>query len=442
MSNRYKLSRRTFLRGVLGGATLAMGLPPLEAFFNNNGTAYAIDGAFPKRFGLFFWGNGILPERWIPTDTGDQWTLSEQLQPLAGIKSDVTVLTGFEVKTGNPVPHGSGPPGVLTGDAPLIRGDSSTFSGPSLDQQIAAAIGGETRFRSLEVGVVPGVRGLSHSGPDNINPAESDPVALFERLFGVEFRAPGEAPIIDPKLSWRRSVLDSVMSDANSLKRRLGSKDKQRLDQHFDAVRDLELRIARLQEDPPNLAACARPMAPAALPDIDGRPQLSARARVMSDLITMAFACDLTRVLSFWYSAPVSNALFPNAGAGHHQLTHDEPGGQPQVNQIVISIMEDFAYLISSLRAIPEGDATLLDNSVVLATTDVSYGRTHQIDEYPIVLAGSACGALKTGFHYRSETQENTSLISLSLLRAMGVQVAEFGVGPGNVKDGLSLLET
>jgi hypothetical protein len=439
--SRFKLSRRTLLRGMLGGAGIALALPPLEAFFDDNGLAYALDGTFPKRFGLFFWGNGIIPERWIPQTTGADWELTDQLAPLASVKDQVTVITGMEVKTGNPAAHISGPAGFLTGDGVFTVGDHDTFQHPSIDQLMAAAIGGDTRFRSVEVGVEPGVRGLSYNGPNSLNPPESDPAVLFERLFGGGFRVPGEEPIIDPKLSIRRSILDSVLTDANQLRGRLGATDKARLDQHLSGVRDLELRIARLEEDPPNLAACMRPAVPGALPDIEGRPQMSARSRVMADLVTMAFACDLTRVLSFWYSHPVSNVLYGQATAGHHQLTHDEPGEQPQLHEIVVNIVSDFAALVEALRAVPEGDGTLLDNSAILATTDVSYGRTHQIDEYPILLAGTACGALRTGFHYRSETQENTSHIALSLLRAMDVPTASFGVDAGKVTTGLSEIE-
>ncbi len=438
---RRPLSRRTVLRGMLGGTALAMALPPLDAFFDSAGKAYASNGAFPSRFGLFFWGNGIIPERWVPADDGPDWTLSEQLAPLAEVRRDVTLLSGFEVKTGNPIAHVSGPAGLLTGTGLQISGNDHTFAGPSLDQIIAAAIGGDTRFRSLEVGVEPGVSGLSHNGPGSVNPPETDPVALFERLFGAGFRAQGEEPIIDPRLALRRSVLDSVMDDATRLRTRLGAVDHARLDQHFEAVRDLELRIARLQEDPPALAACGRPAAVEPISDIDGRPQMGERARIISDLVTMAFACDLTRVLSYWYSNPLSDVLYPAATAGHHQLTHDEPGDQPQVHEIVVSIVQGYAQLVSALRAIPEGDGTLLDNTILLGTTDVSYGRTHQIDEFPMLIAGTGCGRLKTGFHYRSTTNENTSLVSLSILQAMGVQVPEFGVDAGRVDRGLSEIE-
>lgn len=442
-NNKFKLSRRTFLRGLVGGTALTLGLPPLEAFFNDNGTAYAVDGTFPRRFGLFFWGNGVIPERWIPegTGAGDQWSLSDQLQPLARVKDSISVITGLEVKTGNPKAHISGPAGFLSGSGILQRGDDQTFAAPTIDQIMAAEIGGDTQYRSIEVGIQPDVSGLSYNGPDSLNPPIADPTALFERLFGANFRAPGDEPIIDPKLSIRRSILDSVMEDQRRLNNRLGANDRIRIEQHLSAVRDLELRIARLEEDPPNLAACLRPEAPPEIPPIEGRPQMSARAQVMADLVTMAYACDLTRVLSFWYSQPVSNVLYPETTAGHHQLTHDEPGDQPQCHQIVRSIMSDFAYLIDALRSIPEGEGTLLDNSVILGTTDVSYGRTHQIDEYPIILAGSACGRLRTGIHYRSETQENTSLVSYSLLRTMGVNISEFGTDAGRVTQGLSDIE-
>ena len=440
-SKKHSLSRRTFLRGTLAGASLALGLPPLEAMFDVNGSAYATCGSFPRRFGMFFWGNGVIPEKWIPATEGPDWELSEQLTPLASIKPNLAVLSGLEVKTGNSDPHGSGPAGLLSGNDVMTIGDHRTYGGPTFDQILAREIGGDTAFRSLEVGVAPSVPGLSFSGPDARNPPVWDPAALFERLFGATFRAPGDEPIIDPTLSLRRSVLDAVADDAGRLRTRLGVVDQQRLDQHLDSVRDLELRIARLQEDPANLAACSRPDAPLPLPDIDGRPQMSARSRVISDLVTMAYACDLTRVLTFWHSQPVSDILYPGAEAGHHALTHDEPGEQPQVNAIVIQIMQDFAYFIESLRSVPEGDGTLLDNSVILGTTDVSYARTHQIHEYPLLVAGTCCGALRNGFHYRSVSQESATHVPLSIMRAMGAAIPEFGGDAGRVTDGLSQLE-
>jgi hypothetical protein len=216
------------------GSAVGIGLPPLEAFFNSNGTAYAADGSFPQRFGLFFWGNGILPERWIPSTEGADWTLTDQLAPLADVKSHVTLLTGMEVKVQNLVAHATGPGGFLSG-APLItKGDDYTFAAPSLDQMIAAEVGQQTLYRSLEVGVQPDGIGHSFNGPDSRNPAETDPIKLFQRLFGDGFREPGDAPIVDAKWALRRSVLDSVMGDASQLKKRLGVNDQRRFDLHVD----------------------------------------------------------------------------------------------------------------------------------------------------------------------------------------------------------------
>jgi hypothetical protein len=348
----------------------------------------------------------------------------------------------MSLKTGNSIPHGSGPAGILSG-APLIvrTGEDFTFSAPSIDQTIANVVGRETRFRSLELGVRP-EQGLSYNGPDSRNPPESSPRKVFDRLFGSGFTAPGEEPVIDPKLRLRRSVLDAVLRDADRLKGRLGAQDKLRLEQHLEGVRDLERRIQRLEENPPTLESCAVPAMPAEdYPDVDGRPPLAEISRVMAELVAMALACDQTRVFSLFYTYPVNNILFPGLPEGHHRLTHDEPGEQPLVNQIVVSIITELRHFIETLKNVPEGDGTLLDNCAVLCTSDVSFGRTHSLDDYPIIIAGTACGALKKGIHYRSPSGENASMVLLSLVRAMDLAVTSFGVGPGMVDEGLGAIE-
>jgi hypothetical protein len=442
MASRLSLSRRHVLRGMLGGAAISLGLPVFEAQMNSAGRAWANGSGFPRRFGLFFWGNGNLPDRWNPTTTGADYELSEQLAPLAAVREHMTVITGMSVMTGNVIPHGSGPAGFL-GGAPLIPrgGDNYTFAGPSIDQVIAREIGGETRFRSIEFGAAAR-SGLSYNGPDSINPPEQSPFELFERIFGADFRAPGEEAIIDPTIALRRSVLDAVLEDARDLQRGLGANDRARLDQHLSGIRDLENRLARLEADPPNLASCRRPEAPEPhYPDFDGRPQLSAKNRAMCDVIALAAACDQTRVFSNWFSFPVNNLLFQGAEAGHHQLTHDEPGDQPQVHAIVLQLMAELRYFVQALQAIPEGDGTLLDNTALLATSCVSLGRTHSLDEYPILLFGRAGGALRNGFHYRPSSRDNASKVMLTLMRAVGVTAPSFGQEGGFTTDTVDALE-
>ena len=439
------ISRRTVLRGMLGGAAVSVGLPPLEAMFNCSGTAYAAGGGLPLRFGLFFWGNGNLPERWTPTGEGADWSLSEQLMPLAAVKDLITVVSGMSLHTDNIFPHTSGSAGILTGCNLLSYEDGredGTFALPSIDQLIASHIGGDTIYRSLETGVLPGTDGNSYNGPNNKNPPELSPHAFYERIFGASFREPGEEGVVDPSIALRRSVLDAVMGDIQRLDTRVGAADKARLDQHFTGVRELELRLARLQEDPPNLASCLRPEAPSlAFPEVDGRHPIRDIHRAMADLLVMAVACDQTRVFSHWFSDPLNNKLFPEATMGHHSLTHDEPGEQPEVNMVTTFIMGELAYLVEQLSLVPEGDETLLDHMLVLATSETSRGQTHSFEEMPLVLAGGACGSIRQGIHHRSYTADNTSHVMLSAVRAMGISAPNFGVDGGEVSDGLSEIE-
>jgi hypothetical protein len=433
------LSRRSLLRGVFRGSAVALSLPFLELFLDRR--ALACGGAIPKRFGLYCWGNGNIPSRWTPTGSGTDWELSEQLASLAPVKDLVTVVSGFSVKLTNAVPHSSGAAGLLSGAPMQSVGDDETFSAPSVDNLVADEIGGDTLYRSLQTGAT-GVSGLSYTGPSSRNPPETDPYALYERLFGDTFREPGAEVEVDPTLGLRRSVLDAVMEDVAALQARVGAADKARLEAHLDGVRELEQRLARLEEDPPNLAACARADSPTAdFSDVDGRPQISARSRAMVDLLALALACDQTRVFSHYLTDPVGDVLFPGASAGHHSLTHDEGGDQPEVHAITQQCVAEFAYLVEKFASIDEGDGSLLDNSVVLCCSEVSLGQTHSLDEMPLVYAGGCCGTLRTGYHLRSDSQDNASELMLTLMRAMDLSAPDFGVDEAWTEDTLTELE-
>ena len=433
-------SRRRLLRGALaGGGLVWLGLPALEIFRPR--VVRAEDSLFPRRFGLFFWGNGNLPDRWTPAGEGYGWTPSEQLAPLSAHRDVISVVTGMSAKVDVISPHWSGAAGLLTGQQVLGDDGDWTVGAPTIDQLIAASIGGDTLYRSLEIGV--GTDEIfCYSGPNAPIPGETDPLTLYARLFGDTFRAPGEDGIVDPSLGFRRSVLDAVMDDLGSLQRELGQADRDRLEQHLTGVRELELRLARLEEDPPDYASCARPTQPPEdFPDIDGRPQLRARSLAMAELLAMALACDQTRVFSFHFSRPLNNMLFENASDGHHNLTHNEGGDQPEVHDITLQIMESFADLLDVLRAVPEGDGTLLDHCLVLGASEHSEGRTHSVEEMPLLIAGGNGEVLKTGYHHRSYTRDNASKVMLSLVRAMGVIASDFGEDDARATEGLSELE-
>ncbi|MDP6932965.1 MAG: DUF1552 domain-containing protein, partial [Myxococcota bacterium] len=191
---------------------------------------------------------------------------------------------------------------------------------------------------------------------------------------------------------------------------------------------ELEQRLALLEEDPPSMESCARPGEPTDdYSDIDGRPQYELRNGVMSTMVAMALACDQTRVVGHYLSDALTNNLFPDATAGHHDLTHNEAGDQPECEMITTFAVNQMAVLLAALDAIPEGDGTLLDHCAVMGCSEVSLGQTHSLDDMPIVLAGGADGFFRTGYHYRSYSQDSTTKVLLTLLQSMGISIGEFG---------------
>jgi hypothetical protein len=462
---RSAITRRTVLRGMLGGAVVSIGLPTLEAMLNANGTAYAQGAPLPRRLGIFFFGNGIKVDRWTPVDTGPTWTPSVELAPLMAVKDYVSIISGMAIKTGPSQGHHLGAAGILSG-APLVSQPAngapfrSTFAQKSFDQVAGDSIGLTTKIKTLEVGISQRVNGnegttlkyLSHRGPDLPNPPEYDPRLVFDRLFGQGFTPPNGMPVTDVTRALRKSVLDAVSTDVRDLRGIVGAADKRRLDQHLENIQSIE---KRLSIDTPVPVACKLPTRPMAFPATGSKEPLEERTQAMSDLIALAFACDLTRVFSMMYSGPTAGTVFweVNVTAGNHPLTHDEPAPQPGVHSCVVFTMQCLARLITTLKNTPEGAGNVLDNSVILATSDVSDGQAHSVTNYPLVVAGKGGGFLKyPGVHYKSTTAENTSKAVLTVLRAAGVTedpmtapagtpIAKFGGGPGLATTGCAGIE-
>jgi hypothetical protein len=450
--SRSRISRRAVLRGLAGGVGIGVALPPLEAMFNGNGTAYADGAAIPKRLGVFFWGDGVKPDRWVPVSTGASWPSSPALLPLetAGVKDYVNVVTGTNITSGDVRGHHSGTAGILSG-APLISQPAngapfrSTFSKPSIDQVAANIIGTTSRYKSIEVGIstrVDSVEGttlhyLSHSGPDSPNPPEYDPSKLFDRIFGMGFQPPGgtTTPVVDATLAYRKSVLDTVLGDFNRVRARAGGADKARLDKHADGIRSIENRLMMQSTPIVAPASCKLPLKPSSFVDQAGKEQIAPKTKAMSDLLAIALACNQTKVFSMMFTGSVAGTVFSDIGlqGGHHQLTHDEPGMQPQVQAATVYTMQMFAVLLNALKAVPEGAGNVLDNCAILATSDTSDGRFHNIRDYPILIAGKGGGYFKyPGIHYRSTTgTESTSTSLLSLLRGAGTNLSSVGAAGG-----------
>jgi hypothetical protein len=435
--------RRAVLRGTLGGLGVVLALPTLEAMLDSHGTAYAQEGAFPKRFGFFFFGDGVRLEHWTPRATGAAWELTPSLMPLAGVKDYVSVISGTEVKTEGRVHH-NGQCALATG-GPFIEQDpgganyASTFGHRSIDQLIAEAWAetSPVALRSLELGIserLTRAEGstlnfFSHNGPDNPNQPQFDPRAVFDRLFTDSPGASGpDGAQPDPRWALRKSVLDAVRQGALELQPRLGSTDRQRLQQHLDSIRALETKLSAF-ENGTGSAACRKPEPPAELPDPDEGEPLVERSELHAELLATALACDLTRVFTIQFSGGVSNTVFPelNLNRGRHGLSHDEGDDQPGMQASTVYIMERFAAFLNQLKATPEGAGNLLDGCAIMCSSDVAEGRSHSKDDYPVLVAGKAGGTLvHPGIHHRSDGS-NTSDIHFTVLTALGLDVPSFG---------------
>jgi Protein of unknown function (DUF1552) len=441
---------------------VGVALPPLEAMFNGNGTAYAQGAPIPKRLGIFFWGDGVKPDRWTPVGTGAAWTSSPALMPLetAGVKDYVNVVSGTLITSGDERGHHAGTVGILSG-APMVSQPAngapyrSTFSKPSIDQVAAGIIGTTSRYKSLEVGISSRVdtvegttlRYLSHNGPDSPNPPEYDPSKLFDRIFGVGFTPPGATgtPVVDATLGYRKSVLDVVLGDLMRVRARAGAADRVRLDRHADGIRSIENRLMTPSTPVVSAASCKLPVKPSSFVDMAGKEQIEPKTQAMSDLLAIALACNQTRVFSMMFSGSVAGTVFWQVGitGGHHQLTHDEPGIQPQVQASTVFTMQMFAILLNSLKAVPEGAGNVLDSCAILASTDTSDGRYHNIRDYPILIGGKGGGYLKyPGVHYRSPSgTESTSTSLLTVLRAAGTNLNQAGAAGGLATTGCGGIE-
>jgi hypothetical protein len=446
------LSRRTLLRGVAGGAAITVGLPRFAAMLNGNGTAYAQGAALPKRFGVWFWGNGMIASRWIPktTGTGAAWQLSEELMPFAKVKQNLTVLTGYDVKLTGTV-HRIGPAAALSG-AP--HNAALNYTAPTIDHVISQLIGGTTSFRSLEVGVSRAtangdgqtVNYASSSGPNAPVQPEYDARAVYARLFGMPATGTSAptAATAARTLKRRAHVLDTVAEDAKALRLRLGVDDARRLDQHLEGIQQLEKRITAMSTPTTGPAMACGPSAesvakyPMPLADLNGlvAPEQN---EAMAELVTYALTCDLTRVFLFQHGRPAAHYNMSVIGITkniHDDISHQEAGDQPIMNTAILYWMDQFRVLMEKMQAVPEGAGNLLQNSAVYATSDIAFGRTHSVEEMPALIFGRAGGVLKGDQHVRA-AKDNISKILFTLVNAFGGNVTQFGVGAGMVTSGI-----
>jgi hypothetical protein len=305
-------SRRRVLRGMLNGAAVSVALPMLNCFLNDNGTALADGRPIPLRFGTWSWGLGMSEAIFVPKKTGPNFDLPPEIESLKPVQKHINLLTNFHVfKDAAPnLCHHTGWVILRSGIAPLT---AQNRPGETIDVTVAKKIGNETRFKNLCANATGDVRdSFSYENGNSVNTPEWSPIRFYQRLFGEDFQNPNASEFKpDPKVMARKSVLSGVMGEAQSLQKTLGSEDRQRLDQYFTGLRDLERRFDLQLRKPDPLEACIVPKKPADLPAGLDADLVAKRHRIMTELMLMAVACDQTRVFNMFYAAAFSGTTRP-----------------------------------------------------------------------------------------------------------------------------------
>lgn len=431
-------NRRKLLRGMLRGSAVAIALPLLDIFLDSKGEAMATGAPIPVRFGTWFWGCGVNTARWFPDRLGREYDFKAELTPLEPFRDKLSVFSKFNcILDGKPnLVHWSGVMGTLSGCAPLKGGVSGgTAEMPTIDTLVADHIGRGTRFRSLELACT-GQSSVSYSmrAGSTVNPSEIDPIQFYRRLFGLEFQDPNKAEFKpDPEIMLRQSVLSSVKEERDSLMRGLGTSDRQRVDQYFTSVRQVEQQLGQLLEKPQPAEACAVPAEPGR-GELGPTWEMATRSHdLLGQLLVMALACNQTRVFNMALSNAGSNLRKAGEPVSFHELTHEEPvdeklGYQPQATFFIERSMEVFASMLKMMDGVKEGDGTLLDHSLVLATSESNFAKIHSVDNLPILVAGSAGGKWKSGQHL-SGNGDPSSRVGLTIQQALGMPVTSWGDG-------------
>ncbi len=429
------IRRRTVLRGLLQGGAVTVALPLLDCFLDGNGQAIAATGQrIPTRFGTYFWGCGLTKALYLPKSTGQDYEAMPQLASLEPFRKKINLISGLRAFADHSpnIQHWTGVAAIITGIAPSA---DKRFESQTIDQTIAGNIGAGTRFKSIEVSC-SGNKTESYSslGGLNANPPEASPISLYTRLFGPGFQDPSKGDWKpDPKVMLEQSALSVVSDERKSVMQSLGAADKARLDQYFTSVRELEQTVAVELQRPEIVAAVTVPQAPDEMPVNKSVPVLRSVVPIMAKLVAIGLATDQTRVVNVALAEPASTIFMPGDSKPFHQATHEEPidaalGYQPVTSKFSTYSMEFFADLVKALDEVKEGDGTLLDHSLILAYTDTGFAKLHTLEDIPMLLAGSASGRIKTGYHIAGAGGPVTR-VGLTVQQAMGMSIDSWGVG-------------
>jgi len=428
------LNRRTFLRGT--GTTLA--LPFLESMVPAN-TALAQANMPKTRFGAMYLPHGATMSRWTPATEGKNFEFTEILQPLEKFREYVNVVSG----TGLPLAYGPGgatanhnrsAASYLSGAKPQTG--AMPFLGVTIDQVIAQNLHQDTPLPSLELTIEESTlscgEGLSCAYRNTISwqsevsplPMQNNPQVVFEHLFG-DGATPEQR---DARRKQSLSLLDAVSDQLSSLDRKLPAGDKLRLEQFLTDIREIERRIvqagAKIGDD---IEVPDRP---------NGIPaDVEEHIKLMFDLQILAWQTEISRVSTFLMAKELSGAVYPASGVrdGFHTLSHHSNNEEQKARFAILNRYHTglLAYFMEKLQATPDGDGTLLDNSMLLYGSGMSDGNSHNHDPLPIIIAGGASGRLEGNRHIVTPNKTPLSNLLLSMINLVGIEQESFGDSTG-----------
>jgi hypothetical protein len=415
----------------------------MQTAFAHGSTTNAIDR--PVRLAALFWPNGVRQDRWTPEQTGRDWKLTPQLEPLGERQPDVSVISGLWHKATN---TGDG---HYVKDAAWLTGTTITKTtgvdlnsgGVSMDQVAARTLGKYTPLPSLELGTEPVRSGI-------------DAAVGYTRVYGahIAWRTPTQplAKEINPRLVFdrmttiasgkptgrsNRPLLDRVGEDAKRLSQTLGHHDRQRLDQYLESVHALEQRLSRLEASSENTWRSKVDFATREAPANDPKEHAE-RTRLMLDMIALAFESDVTRVATFMFGNSVSDINFSfleGVEISHHDSSHhnNEEKKLDQYERITRWHVEQYVYLLEKLRSLPEGDSNVLDNSAILFGSGLRDGNSHNPHDLPLLLAGRAAGKLSPGQHIAATRDNPMANLLLTMLQAASIPATHFADSTGPI---------
>ena len=440
------LPRRAVLRSL--GATIA--LPLLDGMVPAL-TALGKTAAAPvHRLGVFYLPNGMVMQDFTPATAGSAFELTPILEPLAPFRDQLLVLSGLVNKEADARPgegvgdHSRAPATFLTGVHPRKTEGRDIQAGVSMDQIVARQLASDTQLASLELTLEsnellgacdPGyscayVSTICWRDPTTPLPMENNPRAVFERLFGTSNSTDLRAR--SAEFARDRSILDSVAQSVARLQRGLGVRDRVKLSQYLEAVRDVERRIQRAEEQVSrDLPVVEQPQGiPATFEE---------HAALMFDLLGLAYQSDLTRVFTFMVAREQSNRAYPQSGVSdpHHATSHhqNDPERIAKLTKINVHHMRIFASFVEKLRSTPDGDGSLLDHVMLVYGGGISDGDKHDHVNLPVLLVGGGTGQIRGGRHLRFSNEPPLMNLFLTVLGKMGVPLENFGDSTGRIEE-------